>query len=49
MVSRKYPTYAWYAAMAAECSCIDLAAAAYEAVCWECRGAMLPAKEPVLV
>lgn len=31
-VARRYPLYAWYAAMAASCACIDLSALADEAV-----------------
>jgi hypothetical protein len=35
LVSRHYPVYAWYAAMAAACACVDLSELADEAVRWE--------------
>ncbi len=48
MVSKRYPVYAWYSAMAAMCACTDLTAAAEAAVRLEYRRAARPVAEPVL-
>jgi hypothetical protein len=51
VVSRHYPVYAWYAAMAAATACTNLQETAEEAVRWECRraGIAAPVAEAVLV
>jgi hypothetical protein len=49
LVARRYPTYAWYAALAAECACADLTTAAEDAVRLEGCGILEPAEEPALV
>jgi hypothetical protein len=44
LVSRHYPVYSWYAAMAAACASADLAETADAAVRWECRSVPQPVR-----